>query len=334
MDGGTLKQIPTPQLIKISSTALGSVAIPDNSDTLWEEFLRLQLKPSTRREYGKAINYFCQAMAAEKTPAAFLQEFLELPKKSAILLVLEWRQRLINEGKSSATINQRLTALKSLVEYALRREACSFSLSEIKSLKRQPYRNTRGVPVEDYREILAWVDRTTDLGRRDYAILRLLWDNALRREELVTLDLSDYLPKEGRLMILGKGRVDKESIDLNPQVIEALDEWVAFRSGLYFAPKNGGERDSAMFISCNGRRLSGTDIFRILKNYADLAEVQISPHRVRHSAITAYLDASDGNIRVAQSLSRHKDPRTLMVYDDNRQQLQRQAAVELGDLLD
>jgi integrase/recombinase XerC len=89
-----------------------------------------------------------------------------------------------------------------------------------------------------------------------------------------------------------------------------------------------------MFISCNGRRLAGNDIFRILKSYADLAEVPISPHRVRHGAITAHLDASNGNIRVAQSLSRHKDPGTLMIYDDNRHQLQRQATRELGDLLD
>ncbi len=51
------------------------------------------------------------------------------------------------------------------------------------------------VPVEDYQQILAQVDRTTDLGRRDYGILRLLLDNALRREEIITLDLSDYLPK-------------------------------------------------------------------------------------------------------------------------------------------
>ncbi len=188
--------------------------------------------------------------------------------------------------------------------------------------------------MEDYRKILAWVDRTTDLGRRDYAILRLLWDNALRREEIVTLELSDYLPKQGQLMVLGKGQIDQQSIDLNPQVIEALDEWVAFRVGLGFQPKNGSERDVALFLSRNGRRLSGTDVFRILKNYADLAEVQISPHRVRHSAITAYLDSSDGNIRVAQSLSRHKDPRTLMIYDDSRQQLQRRATRELGDLLD
>jgi integrase/recombinase XerC len=55
---------------------------------------------------------------------------------------------------------------------------------------------------------------------------------------------------------------------------------------------------------------------------------------VRHSAITAYLDSSGGDVRSAQSLSRHADPRTLMIYDDNRQGLQGKATKALGDLLD
>ncbi|HYX18573.1 MAG TPA: hypothetical protein VE944_30260 [Nostoc sp.] len=40
--------------------------------------------------------------------------------------------------------------------------------------------------------------------------------------------------------------------------------------------------------------------------------------RVRHSAITEALDATDGNIRKVQRLSLNADPRTLMIYDDNR----------------
>jgi integrase/recombinase XerC len=44
----------------------------------------------------------------------------------------------------------------------------------------------------------------------------------------------------------------------------------------------------------------------------------VSPHRIRHSAITAYLDASDGNLRAAQGLSRHANLNTLNRYDDNR----------------
>jgi integrase/recombinase XerC len=336
-----MRDIPTPQLIKIPDPTLAlispahTVSLEENrKQEIWEDFLRVQLKPRTRQEYGKAIDYFCRSMAPDQSPTIFLQEFLASHQKQALQQVLEYRQRAIEAKLSASTINLRLSAIKALVDYARKRDTCSFSLVDIKALKANNYRNTRGVPVQDYRSILALVDRSTDLGVRDYAILRLLWDNALRREEVIAIDLSDYLPQEGRMMILGKGQIDKQSIDLNPGTIEALDDWVKFRSGLYFAPKNGSDRDTAMFLSCNGLRLRGSDVAYILKGYADTAGVKISPHRVRHSAITAYLDASDGDVRSAQSLSRHKDPRTLMIYDDNRQGLQGKATKALGDLLD
>ncbi len=311
-----MKQIPTPQLIRIPDPALVPIASlapkaidPPTSEAfaqrprrridtfnhtqenIWEEFLRLQQKPRTRQEYGKSIDYFCRSMAPEQLPSTFLQEFLDSTKQQAINLVLEWRQHLLDEGKASATINLRISALKSLVEYAGKQDACSFSLSEIKSLKSQRYKDTPGVSVNDYRSILDLVDRSTDLGIRDYAILLLLWDLALRREEVVSLDIWDYSP--GRLMVNGQGR----SIDLNGQLEDALDHWLAIREGLYFQPKDGGNRDDALFLSCNGRRLSGTDIFRILQGYADAAGVKVSPDRVRHSAITAFLDVSGGDVR-------------------------------------
>jgi integrase/recombinase XerC len=108
---------------------------------------------------------------------------------------------------------------------------------------------------------------------------------------------------------------------------------VAIREGLYFQPKNGGNRDDALFLSCNGRRLAGTDIFRIFQGYADAAGVKVSPDRVRHGAITAFFGASGGDVRSAQSLSRHGDLKTLMIYDDNRQGLQGKATMALGGLL-
>jgi integrase/recombinase XerC len=145
--------------------------------------------------------------------------------------------------------------------------------------------------VDDYRSILDLVDRSTDLGIRDYAILLLLWDLALRREEVVSLDIWDY--SLGRLMVNGQGR----SIDLSAQLVDTLDHWMAIREGLYFQPKDTGDRDDALFLSCNGLRLSGTDVFRILQGYAEIAGVRVSPDRVRHSAITAFLDVSGGDVR-------------------------------------
>jgi site-specific recombinase XerD len=104
---------------------------------------------------------------------------------------------------------------------------------------------------------------------------------------VVSLDIWDYLP--GRLMVDGQGR----SISLSAQLGDALDHWVAIREGLYFQPKDGGDRDDALFLSCNGRRLPGTDVFRILQGYADAAGVKVSPDRVRHSAIAAFLGGGD-----------------------------------------
>ena len=77
------------------------------------------------------------------------------------------------------------------MDYARKRGACGFSLADIKALKSDSYQNTRGVSVEDYRSILALVDRTTDLGVRDYAILRLLWDNSQGLQGKATKALGD-----------------------------------------------------------------------------------------------------------------------------------------------
>jgi hypothetical protein len=128
-----MKQIPSPQLVRIPDPAMVPIAslapkainsltsetigTPQNSqETIWEEFLRLQLKSRTRQEYGKSIDYFCRSMAPDRSPSLFLQEFLDSTQQQAIHLVLAWRQHLLNESKASATINLRISALKSLVE--------------------------------------------------------------------------------------------------------------------------------------------------------------------------------------------------------------------------
>jgi len=59
----------------------------------------------------------------------------------------------------------------------------------------------------------------------------------------------------------------------------------------------------------------------------------MSPHRIRHSSITAALDATDGNIRKVQKLSRHKNINTVMIYDDNRCNHQEEVSQILGDLV-
>lgn len=329
-----MKAIPAPQLISLTNTALVPLGQlqESKSDQIWEQFLRVQLKPTTKETYKRAIARFCADNAPNESPAVFLQSFLGLPKRSALQLVLEWRESMIDSGAAAATINQRLAAIKSLVTYAGRAQACDFSLDSIRSLPAKAYRDTRGCSVEDFKAVIAQIDRCTDVGIRDYAIMRILWDLALRRAGVCALDLDDYLPSK-QLMVLTKGNFDKESKDLSSGLIEALDEWVGIRRGMCFQSKVG-DQEVALFLSCNGRRLTGTDIYRIVSSYAKKIDLTLSPHRTRHSSITAFLDQSGGDVRSAQSLSGHKSLGTLMIYDDNRQGLQGKAAQTLSNLLD
>ena len=98
--------------------------------------------------------------------------------------------------------------------------------------------------------------------------------------------------------------------------------------------------DDPMFISLSrnqpGHRLGGSAIYAIVRQYCQEQEIEkmMSPHRIRHSAITAHLNTSEGNIRQAQALSRHADLKTLTLYDDNRHQHQKGATELLGSLLD
>jgi integrase/recombinase XerC len=318
-------QIPIPQLIRLDSLEIAPVVTDDLRVEIWDSFLSLQIKETTRLSYTKALADFCQKVYPDLEISNALQTFLILSQFDAIDGVLTYRKLLIDLKLSSATINQRLSALKSLVDYARRRGLCSFTLTDVKGLRSQKYRDTRGRTVDEYRSVLAEIDRSTLLGKRDYAICRLLWDNALRRGEIVSLDRTSFLPQESRLMIMGKGTLELKPVDLNPAVVTAINDYLLAKLDSV---------NPALFVSNNGNRLDGKDIARIVKKYAEPVGVDLSPHRVRHSAITAYLDVSEGNVRAAQSLSRHQNLSTLMIYDDNRHQLQGKASKDLGDLLD
>ena len=84
-----------------------------------------------------------------------------------------------------------------------------------------------------------------------------------------------------------------------------------------------------------GHQLNTDSIYKLVKKYASLAGIEkaMSPHRLRHSAITAALEATNGDVRSVQKLSRHSSLNTLMIYDDNRRNEQGRVTQILENLL-
>jgi integrase/recombinase XerC len=299
---------------------------------IWSDFLSLKISANTQRAYAKAIADFYQRVYNEAVSPESIARFLTLPPSEALFQVLNYRRMLIEAKLAPSTINVRLSALKSLVDYARKMGECAFSLNDVPGLKTENYRDTTGIDAQAFKSVIKLADVNTVSGARDYAILRLLWDNALRRGEVCSLDVGDFSASGRKLMILGKGKISKISIDLSSGTLAAISHWLELRGGY--------SDDDPMFISLSrnqpGHRLGGSAIYALVKQYCREQEIEkmMSPHRVRHSALTAHLNASDGNIRAAQALSRHADIKTLSLYDDNRHQHQKGATDLLGSLLD
>jgi integrase/recombinase XerC len=301
------------------------------ADNLWAEFGQLKIADSTRKQYVKAIENFCQFAYNGSATSETISEFLDLDRYAAIEMVLGYRRHSIDKKLAPSTINVRLAAIKSLVDMARKLGKTMIDLNDIESIPSESYRDTRGISVEQFKSMLEEIDPSTPIGVRDYAIMLLFWGNALRRGEIASANIEDFLPQQQKLMILGKGKRAKVAIDLSDSVSYALEEW------LNFHPCNvpGQPLITSLSHNCYGARIAGDSIYRIVQGYAEAAGIdrQVSPHRLRHSSITAFLDASGGNLRAAQALSRHRNQNTLNLYDDNRRQEQKGASEVLEGLL-
>ncbi|MEM9925787.1 MAG: tyrosine-type recombinase/integrase [Cyanobacteria bacterium P01_D01_bin.50] len=288
---------------------------------------------STKREYRKDLDKFFKEMTGVSPNPDSVLEFLHLSEKRAVAVVLKYKGKLLERGLKEATVNRRITSIKSLVKFARKVGVCSFSLEDVEMEKAVAYRDTTGVDAKTYARVIKKCDRTTKIGKRDYAILRLLWENGLRRGEMSKLSIKDFDPHVSRLRIFGKGKGNNDEwVKLSAQTVSAITDWLDSRSRLIAS--------DALFISLDnntwGYRLSGNAIYQIVvrRFRATGIDKVMSPHRIRHSGVTTVLEISNGNVTSGKTYSRHSKVETVMIYDDNRNQNQGEITNQLADLID
>lgn len=312
-------------LVLINSRLSHLSPVPPSTD--WErvltDWLNTKRSPHTQRVYRRDIDNFLSDINLE------LGKFLTLDRHGAYALVSRYKGELITKGIKSATINRRLAAIKSLVCFSYNCGHSDFMLESVKGEKMSAYRDTSGVDSETFKRVLSAIDRGSLKGVRDYALMMLLWSNALRRSEVSKANISDFDPVTKTLKIYGKGRGNNaETVSLGIGTVTAIESWLEARGDV--------PPDKALFCSVNigyrDGRLSTQAIYDIVKSRCQAAGISkvMSPHRVRHSSITAALEATGGDVRRVQKLSRHSSLNTLLIYDDNRKNHQG----EVTDILD
>lgn len=291
---------------------VASVGEPSGTCKLVDSFFE-SLSSNTQEAYRQDLTHFMEFVGAESVSDATLRLWGN-GHGEANALALEWRNHLVGQGLSPATVNRRLSALRSLCELGQTTGYIGWTL-KVKGVKSKSYRDTKGPGFQACTEMLRYALGRKDFkGKRDAAILALLITWGLRRSEIANLDLDDLDTNNEApmLRIIGKGRTEPEKISLPAETAEILAEYIETR----------GPDPGPLFIRYKrqpDKRLTAHGIFEIVKAAGEAVGISkaVSPHRLRHSAITEALDRG-ASIRDAQSFSRHADVRVLMRYDDNR----------------
>ena len=209
-----------------------------------------------------------------------------------------FRQQLA-AGRSPSSINRAIAAARSFCRFLFEEGRLETNPAQaLRSIRLGPPLAPKHLTVPEVQRLLSLPDATTSTGRRDRAILMLLYNTGLRVGELCALSREDvHLPAEGwgALQVVGKGR-RLHRLPINRPAANALLAYLADRE----------DDEPALFLNRNGTRFSVRGIALLVNRYLRAAGItdRSGPHLLRHTFATHALRARP-NIRAVQELLGH-----------------------------
>lgn len=224
-------------------------------------------------------------------------------------MVLKYIASLKRANLAKTSIARKITAIKSFHHYLtserIVREDVAYYIDTPKKSLHLPV----VLSEDEINKMLEAIDTSTLIGKRNRAMLELLYGSGLRISELLDLKIGSIHMNEKYISVIGKG--DKERIiPLGEISIITLRDYIEnARSKLSKKP------GSLLFYNYKGDKLSRQAVFKYIKNLAKEVGIEknISPHTIRHSFAT-HLLANGASLRIVQELLGHEDISTTQIY--------------------
>ncbi len=218
---------------------------------------------------------------------------------------------LSQKGDSKRTIARRLSCLRKFFAWLYEEKHITQNPAELLDTPKLPLYLPEVLSIEEIQRLLSAPDTSTKLGQRDLAMLHLLYASGLRVSELVHVKATDIDFERGIIRVFGKGKKER----LIPLHTIALSVLTAYLQNTRNQFTNGKNADDELFLNRSGKKLTRQGIWKLIKRYAVLADIQsiISPHTLRHSFATHLLEGG-ADLRTVQILLGHSDLAATELY--------------------
>lgn len=239
---------------------------------------------------------------------SFLDQRMEDPTEDTIRSYLE---ALRGIELAHASVARKLASIRAYHRFLVIEGLSEDDPTVRISSPKRPSALPKALETDEVASVLDGVDTATAVGRRDLAILEVLYATGCRATELSTLGLHDYDRETRTALVTGKGNKQR-IVPLGSFAVRAIDDWLADR--LTF--RVHGQDPGSLFLSTRGNPMSRQAIWRVVKAHgaaAGIAQDRLSPHVFRHSAATHMVEGG-ADLRTVQEILGHASLSTTQIY--------------------
>ncbi|WP_050635379.1 tyrosine recombinase XerC [Candidatus Stoquefichus sp. SB1] len=220
--------------------------------------------------------------------------------------------KLHQENLSAKTINHKMSSLRGFYRYLLNQELIVDNPFLLVDSLKEPQRNPDFLYIDEMIALLDSIEINTSLGRRNKAMLELMYASGLRCSEVVELTIPQIDFSRQLLLIHGKGNKDRY-VPFHDYAAQWLKDYMSEDRKELMAKKH--QEHSYVFVNKLGGKMTNRgveDIVNRVMQHFD-ATKKIHPHTFRHSFATHLLQQGI-DIRVVQELLGHTNLSTTQVY--------------------
>lgn len=221
---------------------------------------------------------------------------------------LAWVNELGLSARSQARI---ISGIKSFYKFLLLEDIIETDPTTLLETPRIGRKLPEVLNLEEVELILAQIDLSKPAGRRNKAMLEVLYGCGLRVSELTELRLSHIYFDQGFIRVTGKGHKER-LVPVGRIALREIRNYLPDRNSL---PVIAKDHEDILFLNRRGSKLSRVMVFTMIKDLVSAAGIKknISPHTFRHSFATELIDRG-ADLRAVQEMLGHESILTTEIY--------------------
>ena len=274
------------------------------------EHLRYERNVSahTLRNYSSDLEQFTHFLAPERKTT--LPDVTEIDH----LTIREWMASLHSDQKKKSSIARKLAALRTFFQFLVREGVLELNPAKLVSTPKLEKKLPNHLSIEEAIRFIESPDVETELGKRDRAMLELMYATGVRVAELTTLNVADVDFQNQLIRVTGKRRKQR-IVPFGDPAGEAIRNYLGVREKFLFNAPVSKRDEAALFLNYQGTRITTRSVGRMVEKYIRICAGMhnISPHALRHSFATHLLD-SGADLRDIQELLGHARLSTTQIY--------------------